>query len=85
MGSFPANAFGLHDMLGNVWEWTCSKFEPLAAEAAQHCVEFWSPGMRVLRGAGWYIPPSGVRNAYRNAGTSGSASVSIGFRVVREP
>ena len=84
VASFASNQFGLHDMLGNVWEWTCSVFGSLKSRAALECVDFWTPGPRVLRGGGWYIPPAGVRSAHRNAGSSGSQSVSIGFRVVRE-
>lgn len=84
VASFPASNFGLHDMLGNVWEWTCSVFEPLESGASRGCVDFWTRGPRVLRGGGWYIPPDGVRSAHRNAGNSGSQTVSIGFRVLRE-
>lgn len=84
VASFPASEFGLHDMLGNVWEWTCSVFGPLESGASVGCVDFWTPGPRVLRGGGWYIPPDGVRSAHRNAGNSGSQTVSIGFRVLRE-
>ena len=38
VGAFPANAYGLHDMTGNVWEWTCDYFTPRhPAEAAHAC------------------------------------------------
>ena len=84
VASFSANQFGLHDTLGNVWEWTCSVFGPLDSGAALACVDFWASGSRVLRGGGWYIPPDGVRSAHRNAGGSGSQTVSVGFRVLRE-
>ena len=84
VASFRANAFGLHDVLGNVWEWTCSVLSRLTTGEGERCVNFWTPGERVFRGGGWYIPPAGVRSAHRNAGGSGSQSVSIGFRVVRE-
>ena len=84
VGRFTSNAFGLYDMLGNVWEWTCSVFDSLSSEGPSRCVDYWDPGQRVLRGGAWYLPPQAVRSGHRNAGTFGSQGVSIGFRVVRE-
>jgi formylglycine-generating enzyme required for sulfatase activity len=38
VGSFPANGYGLSDMTGNVWEWTCDYFTPRhPADAAEAC------------------------------------------------
>lgn len=37
VGSFPANGYGLDDMVGNVWEWTCDHFAPRHSVAAGAC------------------------------------------------
>jgi formylglycine-generating enzyme required for sulfatase activity len=48
VGAFPANGYGLHDMAGNVWEWTCDLFTPRhPAEAAKPCCVPRNPRVRV--------------------------------------
>lgn len=86
VASFAANAFGLHDMLGNVFEWVGDCWidtyqgAPLdgAARTDGDCVR------RELRGGSWFTAPQFVRFAYRNHFAGDYRSASIGFRVVRE-
>jgi serine/threonine-protein kinase PpkA len=84
VGSFAPNRFGLNDMLGNVWEWTCSVHENPYGDESRVCAPPESRAPRVFRGGAWYIKPSGVRSAHRNAGMPSSQTVSIGFRVARD-
>ena len=51
VGSFEANAWGLHDTVGNVWEWTCSAYDDYEG-GEQHCVWRSADG-RVVRGGSW--------------------------------
>ncbi len=37
VGLFPPNGYGLYDMIGNVWEWTCDGFEPASRRSTKTC------------------------------------------------
>ncbi len=80
-----ANKFGLHDMLGNIWEWTCSKYEENYTGAEEVCADI-KPGSEVLisiRGGGWNADAPRVRAAHRNWGVAWSRQANQGFRLVR--
>ncbi len=78
VGSFDANAFGLHDMLGNVWEWVEGCWSArYGAPAGETC------GTRVVRGASWFNEPSIVRAANRLALDPRFRSSNVGFRIAR--
>ena len=84
VAQFEPNAWGLYDMLGNVWEWTCSENDELSSAQPTVCAEPTSRKYRVFKGGAWYIQPRGVRSSHRNAGFFGGQVVSIGFRVARD-
>ncbi len=80
VGSFPANAFGLHDMHGNVWEWTADCYSETAdlADAIRGDCRF-----RVLRGGSWYGDPQNLRAALRLHDYPTHRAGNGGFRVAR--
>lgn len=86
-GSYPANAFGLYDMHGNVWEW-CSdiydknyyKITPLNDPTGPAEQE----GDRVIRGGAWNEKAGKCRSADRNNRGAKTNQPIIGFRVVLE-
>jgi formylglycine-generating enzyme required for sulfatase activity len=85
-GAYPANAFGLYDMHGNVREWTADvwhesyDFTPLdGSPAAQG-----HSAMRVVRGGCWSDGAAILRSAARMRATPTSRVAMIGFRVVRD-
>ena len=85
VGSFAANAWGLHDVLGNVLEWTedCWNDGYTGAPSDGNAWEDGDCTMRVLRGGSWYVRPSNLRAANRNLNTTGGSSSNAGFRVAR--
>jgi hypothetical protein len=86
VGSFEANAFGLYDTVGNLWEWTCSKYEKKYSGAEQHCLKESSSEERTFRGGAWHDSPKMAQVTAR--GVDGWFILVrgdvLGFRVVRE-
>ena len=85
VGSFAANGWGLHDMLGNVWEWTedCWNGSYAGAPSDGSVWEYGNCVGRVFRGGSWINRPSNLRAALRLGLTTGYRSNSLGFRVAR--
>jgi formylglycine-generating enzyme required for sulfatase activity len=82
VGSFPANAFGLYDTSGNVWEWTCSVWRDEFDGHEQQCADKEDTAPRVVRGGSWINRPAGGRSAARgDFGDPEAAYNDIGFRV----
>ncbi len=83
-GSYKANSFGLHDMLGNVWEWVEDSYHKSYLGAPVDGSAWQGEGKkRVLRGGSWYDAPRYVRAAGRDKAVPASRYDNIGFRVAR--
>jgi len=84
VGSFPANAFGLHDMHGNVWEWIDDCFsDEYTAETPADGSAFKRPNCQghVMRGGSWEDYLGEARSAARVGAFTDDAFPSDGFRV----
>ena len=85
VGAYRPNAFGLHDVHGNVREWTEDCWNKRYGGAPGDGAA-WKSGdcaKRVLRGGSWNVTPSYLRAANRIRLTTGSRSYNNGFRVAR--
>ena len=83
VGSFKSNAFGLFDMLGNVWEWTCSEYENKYSSKEEKCISKNRARQLVIRGGSWLNGAGNVRAAYRNWSSRDNRGNYVGFRLAR--
>lgn len=83
VGEFAPNAFGLHDTIGNVWEW-CRDLvgnynEPTRpGDGLRHTVR--ETHLRVLRGGSHHLAAWGTRVSYYNSGTPEDRNAHLGVR-----
>jgi formylglycine-generating enzyme required for sulfatase activity/predicted Ser/Thr protein kinase len=86
VGSFKANAFGLNDLLGNVFEWVedCWYDNYTGAPIDGSARVYADCRERELRGGSWFSSPQYVSASYRNRFEHDYRSSSIGFRLVRD-
>lgn len=95
VGHYQPNALGLHDMLGNVWEWTCSRYAKRYEGAEKVCIDQEyadqsnvsqkkiDQARRVIRGGAWRDEPTRVRAASRLGVAPDQPLYRLGFRLAR--
>jgi len=85
VGQCPANAFGLYDMHGNVYEWCIdgwhNNYEGAPTDGSPWLTT-QDTDLRVLRGGSWYNKPRYCRSASRSRYSLSHRINDIGFRVV---
>lgn len=84
VGSYPPNGFGLHDLVGNVWEWTEDEYCPYSQSAAVDPVQSCGSDTIPIRGGSWYFSAGAARCGRRYTHARGDSGFSLGFRVLRE-
>ena len=85
VGRYDPNAWGLHDMHGNVAEWTRSTYCAYPYDPHDGREDRRRAGRRVVRGGSWYDRPARARSAFRVAYEPWQAVYNVGFRVVLLP
>lgn len=87
VGSFKPNPFGLHDIIGNVWEWTedcyAVPYPEGLADGSSYQVE-GECGLRSIRGGSWITSASRQRAAFRGRDPESVVFTPFGFRVARD-
>ena len=86
VASFRANAFGIHDLEGNVSEWVADCWHEGYRRAPTGGEAWINPGCRtrVIRGGAWGNAPAQSRAAWRRQAQSDATNALTGFRVVRD-
>ena len=90
VGAYPSGAspLGVHQLIGDVWEWTSSPFEPYPAFAAfpyrEYSEVFYGGNYRVLRGGSFGTDPVACRGTFRNWDHPVRRQIFSGFRCARD-
>jgi formylglycine-generating enzyme required for sulfatase activity len=88
VGSFKPNAFGVYDIIGNLWEWTADCYQapyptqPVDGSAVQAAAGACEK--RVARGGSWITRPSRQRVSFRGRDPEDALYSFFGFRVARD-
>ena len=88
VGAYPAgaSAYGVEQLVGDVWEWTSSYFRPWPGFRpmlyAQYSAPFFGGDYRVLRGGSWAVAPSTIRPSFRNWDHPYRRQIFSGLRLV---
>jgi len=82
VGQYTPNPWGLHDMHGNVAEWTLSKYVPYPYKGDNGRNDTKTKGYRVIRGGSWYDRPRRCTSSYRFGYREYQRVFNVGFRVV---
>ncbi len=91
VGAYPAGAspLGVHQLIGDVWEWTSSDFQGYPGFAAfpyrEYSEVFFGPDYKVLRGGSFGTDPSACRGTFRNWDYPIRRQIFSGFRCARDP
>lgn len=89
VGSHPegASALGVHQMMGDVWEWVASDFTPYPGFSvfpyAEYSQVFFGGGYKVLRGGSWAVDRAACRGTFRNWDHPIRRQIFTGFRTAR--
>ena len=84
VGMFQANDFGVYDMLGNVWEWTCSVYTSSYSGSEKVCVnKNNATDSMAFRGGAWYDAP--LRFSNRNKHLASVSGYGMGGRLALDP
>ncbi|MCW2678736.1 MAG: hypothetical protein JWM62_137 [Frankiales bacterium] len=90
VGAYPAgaSAYGVEQLVGDVWEWTSSGFDPYPGTRAfpyrEYSEVFYGGDFRVLRGGSWATHPTAVRTTFRNWDLPVRRQIFSGFRTAAD-